>query len=118
MLEFGITAASLISLVILVVIVALPIKVGAHLVGAERRGILWCFLAAVIGVMAGNLAAVLFGGLIGGSLAAALGFILGIRFILGTTLLGAVGVALVALGVALLAAALLSRHHGSPGIPI
>ena len=112
------TAGTLLSLLISVVVVALPIKIGAHLVTAERRGILWCVLAAIIGVMAGTLAAVIFGGLMGGTLAAAAGFVLAIRFMLGTTVLGALCVALVALGVTLLCMILLLRH-GAPagGIP-
>ena len=52
-------------LLALIVLVAIPIKVGAHLADAKRKGILWCGLAAVIGVVAGELAARLFGGYIG-----------------------------------------------------
>lgn len=115
MSSLAFTAGTLLSLLVSVVIVALPIKIGAHLVTAERRGILWCFLAAIIGVMAGNVAAVIIGGLVGGTLAAAIGFVLGIRFILGTSVIGALCVSLVAVGVTILCMALLFRHSVPAG---
>jgi hypothetical protein len=89
-------------LLALIILVAIPLKVGAHLADAKRKGILWCGLAAVIGVMAGELAARLIGGYIGGPLAAFLGFIIAIRYLLGTTLAGALGLTIIALVVALL----------------
>jgi hypothetical protein len=98
----GISAALLLPLLALVVLVAIPIKIGAHLADARRKGILWCALAAVVGVLAGHLAARLFGGYIGGSLAAFLGFIIAIRYLLGTTVAGALGLTIIALGVAFL----------------
>jgi hypothetical protein len=89
-------------LLTLIVLVAIPIKVGAHLADAKRKGILWCALAAVIGVMAGELAARLIGGFIGAPFAAFLGFIIAIRYLLGTTLAGALGLTIIALAVSLL----------------
>jgi hypothetical protein len=87
----------------LIILVAIPIKVGAHLADAKRKGILWCGLAAVIGVVAGELAARLFGGYIGGPLAAFLGFIIAIRYLLGTSVAGALGLTIIAVIVSLLA---------------
>jgi hypothetical protein len=90
-------------LLALIILVAIPIKIGAHLADAQRKGILWCGLAAVIGVVAGELAARLFGGYIGGPLAAFLGFIIAIRYLLGTSLAGALGLTIIAVVVSLLA---------------
>jgi hypothetical protein len=90
-------------LLALIILVAIPIKVGAHLADAKRKGILWCGLAAVIGVVAGELAARLIGGYIGGPLAAFLGFIIAIRFLLGTSVAGALGLTIIAVVVSLLA---------------
>jgi len=90
-------------LLALIILVAIPIKVGAHLADAKRKGILWCGLAAVIGVVAGELAARLLGGYIGGPLAAFLGFIVAIRYLLGTSLAGALGLTIIAVVVSLLA---------------
>jgi hypothetical protein len=90
-------------LLALIILVAIPIRVGAHLADAKRKGILWCGLAAVIGVVAGELAARLLGGYIGGPLAAFLGFIVAIRYLLGTSLAGALGLTIIAVVVSLLA---------------
>ena len=102
MTTLGYSTGLLLALLALVVLVAIPIKVGAHLADARRNGIFWCALAAVVGVLAGHLTARLFGGYIGGSLAAFLGFIIAIRYLLGTTLAGALGLTIIALGVSLL----------------
>jgi hypothetical protein len=90
-------------LLALIILVAIPIKVGAHLADAKRKGILWCGLAAVIGVVAGELAARLIGGYIGGPLAAFLGFIIAIRYLLGTSVAGALGLTIIAVVVSLVA---------------
>jgi hypothetical protein len=101
MSALGFSASVLLALLALVVLVAIPIKLGAHLADARRKGILWCALAAVVGVLAGHLTARLFGGFIGGSLASFLGFIIAIRYLLGTTLAGALGLTIIALAVSL-----------------
>jgi hypothetical protein len=98
----GPTLALLLAVLALIVMVAVPIKVGAHLAQAKRRGILWCALAAVVGLLAGHLAARLVGGYIGSALAAFLGFIIAIRYLLGTSVAGALGLTIIALGVSLL----------------
>ncbi|MFI4894799.1 MAG: hypothetical protein ACHP9W_00575 [Steroidobacterales bacterium] len=97
----GYSAELLLALLLLVLLVAIPIKVGAHLADARRKGLLWCALAAVVGVLAGHIAARVFGGLIGGSLASFVGFIVAIRYLLGTTLAGALGLTIIALIVSL-----------------
>jgi hypothetical protein len=99
----------LIALLLLVLLVAIPIKVGAHLADARHKGILWCALAAVVGVLAGHLAARLFGGWIGGPLASFLGFIIAIRYLLGTSLAGALGLTIIAFVVSLLGIWLLAH---------
>jgi energy-converting hydrogenase Eha subunit B len=98
----NLTAEWLLALLLLVLLVAIPIKVGAHLADARRKGILWCALAAIAGVIAGHLAARLFGGFIGGSLAAFIGYIVAIRYLLGTSLAGALGLTIIAFIVSLL----------------
>ena len=84
------------SLLLLTVLVALPMKVGAHVVGAQHTGLIRCGFAAFVGLLGGALAALFFGGLIGGALACVLGFLLAIRAMLGTSLLGALGLTLIA----------------------
>ncbi len=83
-------------LIVLTLLVALPIKVGAHLVKAEHRGLIRCGFTAFVAALGGLLGAVFLGGLIGGTLAWALGYLLAIRAMLGTSFLGAIGVAIVA----------------------
>jgi hypothetical protein len=81
---------------VLTVLVALPIKVGAHLVGAQYRGLIRCGFTAFVALLGGLLTSLLLGGLIGGTLAWLLGFFLSIRAMLGTTFLGAIGLTIVA----------------------
>jgi energy-converting hydrogenase Eha subunit B len=109
MTSFSFHGGILISLLVLMVLVALPLKIGAHLADAKRTGLIWCALSALVGVLAGHLASVLIGGAIGGPLAAAIGFILAIRFMLGTNLAGALGLTLIAWLVCLLGIFLLAH---------
>ncbi|HTP39478.1 MAG TPA: hypothetical protein VMI92_07855 [Steroidobacteraceae bacterium] len=101
----------LLSILVLVLVVALPLKVGAHFAAAKRTGVFWCLLAAFVGVFVGNLAAYWFGNAIGAPLAAALGFVIAIRFMLGTTFAGAIGLTIIAVGVFVLGVVVLS-HFG------
>jgi energy-converting hydrogenase Eha subunit B len=105
------------TLLLLIVLVAIPIKLGAYLADAQRKGIIWCALAAIIGVLAGQLAAHLVGGYIGGPLAAFLGFIIAIRYLLGTTLAGALGLTIIAVFVSLLGIWALSHFWVASGNP-
>src|SRR5271169_375135 len=73
-LNYEFSGGLVLSLVLLTVVVALPMKLGAHVADAKRTGIVWCCFAAFVGLFAGLLASVIFGGLIGGPLAAAIGF--------------------------------------------
>ena len=104
MLSFSFAGGLLISLLVLVVVVALPLKIGAHFADAKRKGLLWCALAAFVGLMAGHLASAVLGGAMGGPLAAAIGFVIAIRYMLGTSLAGALGLTIIALGVCLVGA--------------
>jgi hypothetical protein len=97
MLSFSFAGGLLVSLLVLMVVVALPLKVGAHFADAKRKGLFWCALTALVGLLAGHLASVLLGGAIGGPLAAAIGFIVAIRYMLGTNLAGAIGLTIIAL---------------------
>jgi hypothetical protein len=87
----------LLSLLVLTVLVALPMKVGAHVVHAKYTGLIRCGFAAFVGLLGGFLASIFLGGLIGGFLACALGYVLAIRAVLGTTVLGAIGMTLIAM---------------------
>jgi len=87
----------LLGLLLLTVIVALPMKVGASLVNAKYTGIIRCGFAAFVGLTGGLLATLILGGVIGGPLACALGFILAIRAMLGTSFLGAIALTVIAL---------------------
>lgn len=88
--------ALLIWLVLLTLFVALPIKIGAHLVHAQYTGIIRCGVTAIVAFWGGALAALLVGGLIGGALAWLIGYLLLIRLMLGTTFLGAIGLTIIA----------------------
>jgi hypothetical protein len=102
MLSFSFAGGLLIALLVLIVAVALPLKVGAHFADAKRNGLFWCALTAFVGLMAGHLASALFGGAIGGPLAAAIGFVIAIRYMMGTNMAGAIGLTIIALCVCLL----------------
>jgi hypothetical protein len=96
------------ALLLLALFVAVPIKIGAYMADAKRTGFLWCGLSAIIGVLAGEIAARLFGGYVGGPIAAFLGFVIAIRVLLGTSLAGAIGLTIIAIVVAVLGLWLLS----------
>ena len=96
-MNYQFSGGLLFSLLALTVLVALPMKIGAHLVHAKYTGLIRCGFAAFVGLLGGLLAALFFGGLIGGFLACALGYLLAIRAMLGTSFLGAVGLTLIAM---------------------
>jgi len=98
-----------VGLLVLTLLVALPIKVGAYLVNARYTGLIRCGFTAFVAVLGGLLATLLLGGLIGGTLAWLLGFFLSIRAMLGTTFLGAIGLTIVATLVSLGGLWLLTR---------
>ena len=109
MLSFSFADGLEVSLLVLVVAVALPLKIGAHFADAKRKGLLWCALAAFVGLMAGHVASAILGGAMGGPLAATIGFVLAIRYMLGTSLAGALGLTIIALGVCVLGVWLLGQ---------
>jgi hypothetical protein len=121
MLSFSFAGGLLVALLVLMVVVALPLKVGAHFADAKRKGLFWCALTALVGLLAGHLASVLFGGAIGGPLAAAIGFVIAIRYMLGTNLAGAIGLTFIALAVCILGIWALAyfgvvHAEGTPGV--
>lgn len=97
------------ALVVLTLVVALPIKIGARLVGAQHQGLIRCGFAAFVAMLGGLLAWAFLGGLIGGALAWALGYLLAIRAMLGSSFLGAIGIAVVATLLSMLALAVLLK---------
>lgn len=111
MTNYSFSGGMIASLVVLAVLVALPVKLAAHLAGATRTGLLWCFGAMVVGMITGSFAASIAGGTIGGPLAGYIGFVIGIRLMLGTSLLGAFGLSIVAAGLSI-AGFLLLVHFG------
>ena len=113
----SVTANWLLALLVLVLLVAIPIKVGAHLAEARRKGILWCALAAIVGVCAGHLTARLVGGYIGGSLAAFVGYIVAIRYLLGTSFAGALGLTIIAFIVSVLGFWVLAHFWLASAVP-
>jgi|SRR5215469_3326718 len=96
-------------LVVLTVVVALPMKLGARLVNAKYTGIIRCGFAAFVGLLGGVLAAAILGGLIGPTLGFALGYLLAIRAMLGTTILGAIALTVVAVVISLVGCWLLAK---------
>lgn len=95
-MQYHYTGGLLMSALIMVVLIALPIKLAASFADARRTGLLWCCGAVIVGLLAGHLASLLLGGYIGGSLAALLGFVLGIRLMLGTSFAAALGLSVIA----------------------
>ena len=96
------------AILIMILVVAVPIKAGAHWVDAKKTDILSCAIAAVVGVVASHLASTYLGATIGGPVAGFLGFILAIRFVLGTSFGGAIILSIVAIGVSILGTTILS----------
>jgi len=96
-------------LILLTVLVAIPMKIGAHVVKAKYTGLIRCGFATFVGLLGGALVSLFLGGLIGGSLACALGFLLAIRAILGTSFLGSIGLSLIAFTVSALGVWVLAR---------
>lgn len=114
--QYSWSGGLLASLLVLIVMVALPLKIGAHFASARRTGLLWCLLSAFVGMLAGSLATIFFGGAIGAPLAAALGFILAIRFMLGTSVAGAIGLTVIAMLISILGLWVLA-HFGAIHAP-
>ena len=99
----------LLGLIVLTVVVALPMKIGARLVNAKYTGIIRCGFAAFVGLLGGVLASAILGGLIGPALGFALGYLLAIRAMLGTTVLGALALTVVAVPISLAGCWLLAK---------
>lgn len=96
-MSYQFSGGLLASLALLTLLVALPMKIGAHVVHAKYTGIVRCGFAAFVGLLGGLLVSLFLGGLIGPFLACALGYLLAIRAMLGTTFVGAIGVTLIAM---------------------
>ncbi|HTT42206.1 MAG TPA: hypothetical protein VMG33_03985 [Steroidobacteraceae bacterium] len=96
-MSYQFSGGLLLSLALLTLLVAIPMQVGARVVGAQHSGLIRCGFAAFVGVLGAALVGLFLGGLIGVALAGALGFLLAIRAMLGTSFLGAIGLTLIAL---------------------
>jgi hypothetical protein len=98
-----------IPLILLAVLLILPIKAGAHFADAKRTGVIWCAATAAIGILAGAVVSRILGGSLGGPLAAFIGFVVAIRYMLGTTLMGALGLTIVATGLSIVGFMVLAK---------
>ena len=104
------STSTVIPLLILAVLIAfLTLKAGAHLADAKRTGIIWCAASGVIGIASGYLFGSLLGGAMGGPFASFIGFVIAIRFMLGTSLVGALGLTIVATGVTVIGLLVLDK---------
>jgi hypothetical protein len=99
----------LLSLLMMTVLIALPVKIAALFADAKRTGILWCFGAVAVGLVIGSVTSFLVGGYIGGPLAGFLGFVMGMRLMLGTSFAAALGLSIIAFGLSLAGFALLVK---------
>jgi hypothetical protein len=108
----------ILSLVVLTVVVALPMKIAARMVSARHTGIIRCGFAAFVGVLGGFLAAVALGGLIGVALGFAVGYLLAIRAMLGTSFLGAIALTVVAMLISIVGFWLLAKLGVIVGTPL
>jgi hypothetical protein len=119
---YNFSGGLLLSTLVLVVLIGIPVKVAAHFADAKRTGILWCCAAVALGFLTGYVAAWIFGGYIGGPLAGLLGFVFGIRLMLGTSFAAALGLSIIAFALSLAGLALLARLGmvvgGSPGTAV
>ena len=97
-----IEANGILAILVSILIVAVPIKAGAHWVDAKKTDLLSCCIAAVVGVVASYIASSQLGGVIGGPIAGLLGFIISIRFVLGTSFVGAISLSIIAIAVSIL----------------
>ncbi len=95
--------------VFLTVVIALPMKLAAHFVGAKHTGLIRCGAAVFVGLFAGILGGAVLGNLIGGPLAMAVGSAIAIRLMLGTSFFGAIGLMLIALLLSFVGFALLAN---------
>ena len=96
-MHYSFSGGLILSLVFLVVAIALPVKLAATFAGASRTGLGWCLASVVVGLLAGYLASAILGNTFGAPFAAFLGFIVGMRLMLGTSLLGALGLSFIAI---------------------
>ncbi len=101
-MTYSFSGGLILSLLFLTVVLALPVKLAAHFAGATRTGLAWCGAAVAVGLLVGYIASAIFGGLLGGPLVGFIGFVLGIRLMLGTTFVAAVGLSVIALVLSLL----------------
>ena len=108
-LKYEFSGGLILSVVFLTVGIALPMKLAAHFADAKHTGLIRCGAAVFVGLFAGFLASAVVGGLIGGPLAAAVGFAIAIRLMLGTTFFGAIGLMLIALFLSFIGFALLAK---------
>ena len=107
--HYALSGGLLLWIFVVTLVVALPVKLAAHFAGAQRTGLFWCGGAVAVGLIVGSVASALFGGFIGGPLAGFLGFVLGIRLMLGTSFAAALGLSVIAFGLSLAAVMLLLR---------
>lgn len=107
-MDFGFEAEGITAIFAMIAIVVLPIKAGAHMVGARNTNFGACVVASIVGIVSAALASSLIGGSIGSAAAGFLGFIFAIRYVLGTTLIGSVVLSIVAVFVGLISSVVLS----------
>ena len=108
-MTYSFSGGLILSLLFLTVALALPVKLAAHFAGAARTGLAWCVASVAVGLFVGFVASLLLGGLLGGPLVGFLGFVLGIRIMLGTTFVAAVGLSVIAFVLSLLGLSLLAH---------
>jgi hypothetical protein len=110
-LTYSFSGGLVLSLIFLTIVVALPVKLAAYFAGASRTGLIWCGASVAVGLVAGCLAAALLGGFFGGPFMGFIGFVLGIRLMLGTSFVAAIGLSVIAFGLSLVGLLLLV-HFG------
>jgi hypothetical protein len=108
-MSYSFSGGLILSLIFLTVAIALPVKLAAHMAGARRTGFAWCGLAVAVGILGGYVASSLAGGVVGGPLASLVGFVIGIRVMLGTSFLAALGLSVVAVVLSLLGLSILAH---------
>ncbi len=108
-MSYHFSGGAILAIVFLTVVIALPMKLAAHFAGAARTGLGWCGAAVAVGLLSGAIASWLVGGLVGGPLAAFVGYVLGVRLMLGTNVVAAVGISVIAFGLSLLGLSILAH---------
>ena len=97
----------LLTTIVVMAVITAPVKFAADLANAKNSSFASAALAVLVGIVFTVVGVNLVGDKLGGFLAGVIGFALAIRLVMKTSLVGAVGVLIVAVGLSMAAVAVL-----------